>query len=112
MPKYQLDVAGRNYLIRFDPAERPAKHGFYTKFLIEAASPEEAEAAMVDLVRKDPGINELVCNAPDDPAMFEIEKTYVIVGWPDCARPRMGLAWFPEEESESQSGGECQGAKP
>ena len=67
---------------------------------------------MVDLVRKDQSINEFVCNAPDDPAMFEIEKMDVIADWPDCARPRMGLAWFPEEESESQSRGECQGSKP
>lgn len=100
MPKYQLNVMGRNYMIRFHPTHRAAKHGFYTKFFIEAASPEEAEGVMVGLIRVDRSINDFVCNAPDDPAMFEVEKMYEIADWPDCARPRMGLAWFPEDSAK------------
>ena len=100
MPKYQLNVMGRNYMIRFHPTHRPEKHGFYTKFFIEAASPEEAEAAMVGLIREDPSINDFVCNAPDDPGMFEVEKMYEIADWPDCARPRLGLAWFTVDSAK------------
>jgi hypothetical protein len=97
MAKYQLNVSGRNYLIRFHPTHRPTKHGFYTKFFIEATSPEAAEDTMVSLIRADPSINDFICNAPDDPASFKVEKLYEIADWPDCARPRVGLAWYPED---------------
>jgi hypothetical protein len=50
MAKYQMNVEGRNYLMRFHPTHRPEKHGFYTKFFVEAATPDAAEDTVVDLL--------------------------------------------------------------
>lgn len=97
MPKFQLDVAGHNFMIRFHPTHRPKKHGFVTKFFLEAETPEAAEAAAADLLRADRSITDFICNTPDDQATLEFEKVYEIASWPDCARPRMGLAWYPEK---------------
>ena len=103
MPKYQLNIAGENFLMRFHPTHRPVKHGFYTKFFVEATTPEEAEDMVVGLLRADPSINEFVCNAPGDRASYKVEKMYEIADWPDCARPRIGLAWFPEHTRKAPS---------
>lgn len=67
MPKYQLDVLGRNFLVRFHPTHRPAKHGFYTKFFVEAPTPEAAEQIVVDLLHADSSITEFLCSSADDP---------------------------------------------
>jgi hypothetical protein len=97
MPKYQLNVAGRNYLIRFHPMHRPAKHGFYTKFFVEASTPVHAEEIVVDSLRKDRSILDFMRNEPADRSTITVEKIFEISDWPDCSRPRMGLAWYPEE---------------
>ena len=101
MPKYQLNVEGRNYLMRFHPTHRPEKHAFYTKFFVEAATEDDAENNVVDLLHADQSITDFLCNADDDPPTFKIEKMFEIADWPECARPRIGLAWFPENPRES-----------
>ena len=102
MPKYQLSVAGRNFMMRFHPTHRPAKHGFYTKFFVEAATENDAEDIVVELLHGDPSITDFLCNAADDPPSFEVEKMYEIADWPECARPRIGLAWFPEDSRDAR----------
>ena len=98
MPKYQLTVNGENFLVQFHATHPRAKHGFCTKFLLEADTPEAAAAAAIDDLEGDADVREVVRNTAEDPPTLTISDIHEIRDWPKkIARPRIGLVWYPEE---------------
>ena len=71
MPKYQVTVHGKNFLI--DTDGRTAKLGFLTHRYLEAADASAAEYAAVQKVRETERLRQLVRNAPNDPPVMDVD---------------------------------------
>ena len=100
MPKYQLTVNGENFLVQFHATHVRAKHGFVTKFLLEADTPDGAAAAAIKDLNADSDILDVMRNTSDDPPTLTIKDIHEIPDWPKkIARPRLALVWYPEEEA-------------
>jgi len=97
MPKYEITVEGSNFLVQLHATHRRRKYGFYTKFFLEAATPEAAETAVVDHLHADEDVVSVTHNEPGDDATFKIERIVEIARWPKVSRPRIGLVWYPED---------------
>lgn len=97
MPKYEITVEGSNFLVQFHATHRRRKHGFCTKFFLEADTPEAAETAAIDHLKSDKDIVSVVRNELGDDATLKVEKTVEIARWPKVSRPRIGLVWYPED---------------
>ena len=97
MPKYEITVDGSNFLVQFHATHRRRKHGFRTKFFLEATTPEAAEAAAIEHLHNDHDILAVMRNTPSDPPTLQVERIAEISNWPKAARPRIGLVWYPED---------------
>ena len=97
MPKYEITVDGSNFLVQFHASQPRRKHGFYTKFFLEADTPEAAEAAAIEHLHSDEDILSVMRNEPGDDAKLKIENVVEIARWPKTAWPRIGLVWYPDD---------------
>ena len=78
--------------------------GFYVTAYVEAASPEAAESASVDLLRATPKLREAVLNPPDDPPRMFIEEIQQLAEWPtDCALPLSGFAFYNDTDEDENN---------
>lgn len=93
MPNYNVELNGQNFLIEFEGDL--ALHGFYTFRYVEAADPQQAELAAVQMLREQEGLRELVQNPPDDPPIMDV--TRIVEAEFDAATVQQpGLVWYLE----------------
>lgn len=97
MKKYRVFINGQNFLLNFD--DRVQKMGFYTTRFVEAATPEDAEQAAIQMMREGK-LNGIVLNEKGDPAMLYVDE---IVEVKKLQRD-WGLGFYPENESEDDEG--------
>lgn len=94
MPWFRTFIRGEHFLLESEGQVRAL--GFYTTRFVEAADPEAAEFAAVDLIRTDQKIRNSVRNhRSDPPKMFvdEIEEIEPI----NVPANNPGYAFFPED---------------
>jgi hypothetical protein len=91
--KLRVLVKGVNFLMEFEGIQR--KLGFLTYRFVEAATPEEADGKVADLVRQDLRAKGIVLNDPADPPTFECVEMEEV----EELEPPPGFIWFdPSEE--------------
>lgn len=95
MKEFKVFVNGKNCLISVDN-DIPTKQGFFTTVFVEAANAEQAENAVVGLLRNDPKLREALKNEEANPPSVFIESMEEIQSFEGCKLPRTGLAWFVE----------------
>lgn len=98
MKQYKVLVRGENFLINLDGVNQ--KVGFYTTRFVEAESEKEAEYAVMDMLRSDPELIQVVLNEESAlPVMFaeEIEELESFKGLPVAGA---GFSFYPEEGGE------------
>jgi len=94
MPKYVVQVEGRNFLVERDG--KTERHGFFTVQFIEAADVEAAKNAAVEAIRNTESLRDVVRNASDDPPVLDVTRALETesFGEVECRDP--GFAWYKE----------------
>jgi len=102
MTKFRVLVHGVNFRVYLSDSNEVRPHGFYVNAFVESESPEKAELAAVEVIRKSPKLHGAVFNAPGDPPRLFVEEIVEIADWPaDTVRPLTGFALY-DEEAERQ----------
>ena len=96
MKKYCVLINGRNFLLDFDGKKQ--KMGFYTNRFVEAKSVKEAENLAIDLMRREPKLNNNVFNNQNDPPMLYVDEIKEV----NQLRNQHGLGFYSEQEQYSQ----------
>jgi hypothetical protein len=94
MKKYKVLIRGENFLMRLDSIKQ--KLGFYTTRFVEASDEEEAEYAVMDLLRVE--LASGVLNQETDTPMMYAEEIEELRSFDGHPFPGTGLAFFPMQE--------------
>ena len=101
MPKFRVLIRGANFHMRDLDSQCIEPMGFYVTVFVEAASPEAAEYASVDLLRATPKLREAVLNPPGDPPQMFPEEIEELAEWPtDCALPMSGFGFYIDTDED------------
>ncbi len=92
LKKFKVFVRGENFLMNIDGVER--RYGFYTTRFVEAQSEEEAELAVVNLLRNDPRLVQAVMNEKIDPPMMYAEEITELKSFGEYQVPGTGFSFF------------------
>jgi hypothetical protein len=71
MPTYRVELNAENLLVEVEG--KTAKHGFFTFRVLEADSPDAAEAAAVRMIQDDESLSEMIQNSATDPPAINVE---------------------------------------
>lgn len=97
MTKFRVLIRGANFQMRDVASVSIEPMGFYVTAFVEAASPEAAEDASLDLLRAAPKLRAAVLNLPDDPPQMFVEEIEELAEWPtDSSLPLSGFAFYNE----------------
>jgi len=96
MKNYKVSVYGENFLMNLEGVKQ--KLGFYTTRFVEASDEEEAEYAVMDLLRTELA-SDVLNQESDSPMMYveEIEELKSFDGFP---YPGTGFSFFPTENEK------------
>jgi hypothetical protein len=94
MPKYQVEVNGRNFLL--DMEDQLAKYGFITLRYVEAADSSTAETAAVALLRSSDKLRLGVRNDPEDPPVMDVTEIREVDSGEFHDNPQPGFLWYEE----------------
>lgn len=94
MRKYKVFVRGENFLINFDGVSQ--KVGFYTTRFVEGEDEEAAEGAVMEMLRGDPTLVEVVLNEGADPPMMYAEEIEELKSFEGFPVPGTGFTFFAE----------------
>ena len=92
MKRYRVLLNGTNFLLAVNGVAQ--RHGFYTTRWVEAADPDAAELAAVDVLRSEGDLRSRVLNHEDDwPSLYveEIEEV-------EQLEPAAGFSFYLEED--------------
>ena len=104
MPKFRVLIRGANFHMRDVDSPSIEPMGFYVTAFVEAASPEAAEYASMDLLRARPKLREAVLNPPDDPPQMFAEEIEELAEWPtDCALPLSGFGFYNDTDEDEHN---------
>ena len=92
MRRYRVLLNGSNFWLQIDGT--PQRRGFYTTRLVEAADPESAEHAAIELLRVEGKLKTL--NDPSDPPRIFAEGIEEVSSG-DAPADAPGFAFFTDE---------------
>ncbi len=96
MPRFRATINGENFLIDMDG--NVAKYGFLTFRDVDAADPQAAELAAVQVLRDDQALRTVIRNAKDDPPTMTVtELSEVEEGGEDLPS---NFIYYPMEPSK------------
>lgn len=72
MPKYQVLIDARNFLVRLD--ERVDRYGFIAHRVVKAPDRKAAENLAVQMLREDQELRSLVLNDKTDPPVMDVTE--------------------------------------
>jgi hypothetical protein len=98
MKKYRVFVRGENFLINLDGTDQ--KLGFYTTRYVESNSEEEAEYAVMDMLRSDPKLRKSVLHDESEPPMMYADEIDEIESFEGIKLPGTGFAFFSDEDRD------------
>lgn len=98
MKKYKVLVRGENFLINLDGVKQ--KVGFYTTRFIEARDEEDAENAVMEMLRADPKLIKGVLNEKSDSPIMYAEEIEELESFEGCPVPGGGFAFYPAGSAE------------
>lgn len=96
MAIFRVLVNGRNFLLDFDGEAR--RVGFYATRTVEAATPDEAESAAVELLRRDALLREVTLNEQTDPPMMYVEEIIEVRNGKKDGDANTGFSFYTEAE--------------
>ena len=99
MKKYRIMLQGSGLLL--DMGNGPARHGFFTTRYVEAESPEQAEVAAADLVRKDGELRSAILNEKTDPPKIYSVEVVELESFEAIDVPGTGYGFYPEGDSSA-----------
>jgi hypothetical protein len=94
MPKYVVQINGRNFLVEVDG--QVSRMGFLTHRVVEARDPGAAENAAVKELRETQSLRDLVRNASDDPPTMDVGEIAELEPSGPREELETGLIWYVE----------------
>ncbi len=91
MPKYQVEIDARNFLVELDGTV--GKHGFVTILYVEAVDAKAAEYAAVQMLRDDQELRSLVKNDKTDPPTMDVTEVIEVESF-DGIDGQPGKVWY------------------
>ena len=95
MPRYSVILNGRNFWLTID--DEPRRMGFFTTRFVEAADPEAAEVAAVELLRQDDRLAGQILNDPSDPPTIHLHKIRQLDTEAEL-RTQQGFTYYAEND--------------
>lgn len=93
--KYSVVVEGVNIYLNRGRIERM---GFFTTRWVEALKNDEAEKSAIELVKQELETMDVLCNSPQDPPTFSIDKVREIDSFDGFMVPGKGFSFFPDKK--------------
>jgi ankyrin repeat protein len=100
MPKYQVYIEGRNFLLEL--YERHQKLGFYTQVFVEAQDDEGAESNAMEVLLRDTKLRERVLNSKEDRPTMTVGDLKQIGSFDGLILPHTKLIFFSAEKEPIQ----------
>lgn len=94
MPKYLVEINGRNFLIDMDG--RVARFGFFTNRSVDASDVAAAELAAVGMIRATQRLREVVRNPPADPPSIDVTQIDALEASDEADEGEPGFIWYEE----------------
>jgi len=94
MPKYVIEINGRNFLVAME--DRIAKHGFFAIRFVEAADPKGAEETAVRMIRETQSLRDLVRNSSEDPPFMDVTEIEEMDSFDAVENLEPGFIWYEE----------------
>lgn len=99
MRKYKILINGKNFFIILNGSL--TKCGFYTTRYTEADNPEEAEHKVMNMLRSEEKIKDIVKNDKNDPPIMYADEISGIEAFDNTNSVKMGLSWYKETKKDS-----------
>jgi len=74
MGRYRVRIEGRNFVLQMEGESPGYRSGFFVTRDVDGASPDEAEANAIHLIRDDDHIKSITLNPKSDPPMLYIDS--------------------------------------